>query len=57
MAAAKDKDLKSAEFKKAFAQQIKQMTTMINTLKRNYPDAKATKEALEIGEKYDVAVK
>lgn len=56
-AAAKDKDPKSAEFKKAFATQIKQLTTSLNNLQRNYPDARATREALEIGEKYEIAIK
>src|SRR5262245_159279 len=56
MAAAKDKDPKSAEFKKTFATPIKQMTTVLNNLNRNYPEARATKEALEIGEKYDIAL-
>jgi len=55
-AAAKDKDPKSAEFKKTFATPIKQMTTALNNLNRNYTETRSTKEALEIGEKYDIAI-
>jgi hypothetical protein len=47
----------SDEFKKAHAAQLKQMTTGLQQMKRAYPDAKATKEALEFADKYDLTVK
>jgi thiol-disulfide isomerase/thioredoxin len=57
VASARDQDPKSAEFKKAFATPLKQMTTTLQKMNRDYPDAKATKEAQQIGEKYEIALK
>jgi hypothetical protein len=52
-----DTDLKSAEFKKAFAPQLKQMTQAYNTLVKVHPDAPATKAAEEFAKKYDLKAK
>jgi hypothetical protein len=49
-----EEDVKSAEFKKKFAAVLKQMNSTLMTMKRNWPDAKATKEAIEICEEYEV---
>jgi hypothetical protein len=52
-----EEDVKSAEFKKKFAAVLKQMNNTLMTMKRNWPDAKATKEAIEICEEYEVTGK
>ncbi len=44
----------SAEVKKAFAAQLKQMTNLLHQLKKMYPDAHATKEAEEVAAKYEI---
>jgi hypothetical protein len=46
--AAKGAEPDSAEFKKAFAPQLKQLDTTLKALKKQYPDAPATAEAEEI---------
>lgn len=48
LAAAKGKEPESAEFKKAFAPQLKQIEQTLATMKKSYPDAPATAEAEEI---------
>ena len=49
-----EEDTKSAEFKKKYATVLKEMNAILRTMKRNWPDAKATKEAIEICEEYEV---
>jgi hypothetical protein len=50
-------DPKGADFHRAFVVPLRQMRTTLQQMKRNWPDAKATKEAAEIAEKYGVTVK
>lgn len=52
-----EEDTKTPEFKKKYAVVLKQMNSTLMTMKRNWPDAKATKSAIEICEEYDVAGK
>lgn len=51
MAAAKGKEPDTAEFKKAFAPQLKQLDQTINNLKKTAPGAPSTTEAEEIGKR------
>ncbi len=51
LAAAKGKEPDSAEFKKAFAPQLKQIEQTLTTMKKSYPDAPATAEAEEIAKR------
>jgi hypothetical protein len=43
-------DPSAADYRKLNAVALKNLTTAITTLKKNYPDAKATKEALTLAE-------
>jgi hypothetical protein len=54
---AEEVDPKGAEFQRAFAAPLKQMRTTLAQMKRTWPEAKATKEAVEIAERYGVTVK
>lgn len=56
-AAAKGKEPDSAEFKKAFAPQLKQVEQAVATMKKSYPDAPATAEAEEIAKRLGVGGK
>jgi hypothetical protein len=47
-------DPKGPVFQRAYGPTLRQMQTTLNQMKRSWPDAKATAEALEIGEKYGV---
>jgi hypothetical protein len=51
MTAAKDKEPDSAEFKKAFAPQLKQIEQTLATMKKSFPDAPATAEAEELAKR------
>jgi hypothetical protein len=55
--AADKTDPKSVEFQRAFAAPLKQMQAALQRMKRSWPDARATAEAVEIAGKYGVAVK
>jgi hypothetical protein len=55
-AAAGKVDPKGPEFQRAFRSTLKQMQTTLQQMKRSWPDSKATREAIEIGEKYAVMV-
>ena len=52
-----DTDLKSAEFKKAYVSQLKQMTQAYQTLMKSYSDTPAAKTAEDIAKKYDLKTK
>jgi hypothetical protein len=54
---AENADPKGLEFQKAYAAPLKQMRTTLSQMKRNWPDAKATKEAAEIAERYGVSAR
>jgi hypothetical protein len=54
LAAAKDKEPGSAEFKKAFGPPLKQLEQQVANLKKAYPDAPATAEAEEIAKRLGV---
>lgn len=54
LAAAKGKEPDSAEFKKAFAPQLKQVEQAVAALKKSYPDAPAAAEAEEIARRLGV---
>jgi hypothetical protein len=56
-AAGKDVDPKGAAFQRAFAPTLRQMRSKLQSMKRSWPEAKATREAAEIAEKYGVVVK
>jgi hypothetical protein len=47
-------DPKGVQFQRAFSSVLRQMQTTLQQMKRSWPDAKATQEALEIGDKYGV---
>jgi hypothetical protein len=47
-------DPKSAEFQRAFALPLSQMRGVLQQMKKSYPDAKATQEAVAIAERYGV---
>lgn len=49
-----EEDTKTPEFKKKYAAVLKQMNSTLMTMKRNWPDTKATKTAVEICEEYDI---
>jgi hypothetical protein len=50
-------DPKGKEFHKAEAGPLKQLQTAVKNMKKSWPDAPSTKEAVEIAEKYGLAVK
>jgi hypothetical protein len=50
-------DPKSAEFQRAYAAPLKQLRTQISQMKRSWPDASATKEALAIAERYGLTIR
>lgn len=54
LAAAKGVEITDAEFKKKYAQQLKDLKKLYETMKRQYPDARSTKEAFEIVGKYEL---
>jgi hypothetical protein len=49
-----EEDTKSPEFKKKYAAVLRQMNSILITMKRNWPETKATKSAMEICEEYDI---
>jgi hypothetical protein len=49
--------LDNATFKKLNAPTLKKLTATLQTMVKSYPDAPATQEALNIGEKYGVTVR
>jgi len=51
-----DKEVRDEAFQKAQANILKQMTSVIKTMKKTWPDAPSTAEALEIAERYGLKV-
>src|SRR5262249_40904359 len=50
-------DPKGADFQKAFAPVLKQLQTTLQQMKSSWPEAKATQEAVAIGEKYGIRLR
>jgi thiol-disulfide isomerase/thioredoxin len=50
-------DPKSVTFQKTYASALKQLQSSLRQMKRSWPEAKATQEALAVGEKYGVTVR
>jgi thiol-disulfide isomerase/thioredoxin len=42
------------EFKKAYAEELKKLSSLVGQLKKNFPDAAATRDAVQIADKYQV---
>jgi hypothetical protein len=57
LTALKDADPKSPEFQKSQAGVLKQLQNAIRAMKKQYPGARATASAIEIGEKYGLNLK
>jgi thiol-disulfide isomerase/thioredoxin len=53
----KGQDPKKSEYQKSNAKALGQLKTKVQSMKTNYPDAQATKEATEIADKYGVELK
>ena len=53
----KGQDPKKAEFQKANVLSLKQLKSKVQSMKTNYPDTQATKEATEIADRYGVELK
>jgi hypothetical protein len=47
-------DPKGPEFQRTFRSTLRQMQTTLQQMKRSWPKAKATREAIEIGDKYGI---
>lgn len=56
-AAAGDGDVKSEDFQKAQAGVLKKLGATIKMMKKNWPNAPATAEALEVAERYGIEIK
>jgi hypothetical protein len=52
-----DIDRKGAQFQLAFAATLKQMQRIVQRMKKSWPDARATQEAVKIADRYGVVVK
>jgi hypothetical protein len=50
-------DPKGADFQRAFGPALKQMQGTLQQMKKSWPEARATQEAIEIGDKYGVALR
>jgi hypothetical protein len=50
-------DPKGKEFHKSQAGQLKQLESAVKAMKKSWPDAPSTKEALEIADKYGLSLK